>query len=46
MAAGRRGHVVVTSAGARKLVAVSPLPALGWSYVVVADEAHLLAGGG
>ncbi len=46
MAAGIRGHVVVTTAGARKLVAVSPLPALGWSYVVVADEARLLAAGG
>jgi serine/threonine-protein kinase len=45
IAAGSRGHVVVARGGARQLVAVSPLPALGWSYVVVADEDRLLAGG-
>ena len=45
LAAGRRGHVVIARGDDRKLVAISPLPALGWAYVVVADEDRLLAGG-
>ncbi|HWU89661.1 MAG TPA: hypothetical protein VN253_20505, partial [Kofleriaceae bacterium] len=43
LAAGQRGHVEL--ADVRRLVAISPLPALGWSYVAIAEEDRLLAGG-
>jgi hypothetical protein len=45
IAAGARGHVAIAHDDGTRLVAISPLPALGWSYVVVADEDRLLAGG-
>ncbi len=43
LAAGQRSHVELVHDGRPQLVAISPLPALGWSYVVIADEDRLLA---
>jgi len=44
IAAGGAGHAELEQEGARKLVAYYPITALGWSYVVVADEDRLLGG--
>jgi eukaryotic-like serine/threonine-protein kinase len=40
---GDAGHAEVDQEGATKLVAYYPVTALGWAYVVVADEDRLLA---
>ncbi len=44
-AAALHDHVTVVVDGARKHVALTPITALGWWYVVVADEDRLLATG-
>ena len=43
LADGQRSHVELVHDDRPQLVAISPLPALGWSYVVIADEDRLLA---
>jgi len=40
---GQRGHVIIEIGGDRKLVAFTPLAAMGWTYVVIADEEQLMA---
>ena len=44
IAAGRGGHIELVVGDARKLITFAPIRALGWAYVVVADEARLLGG--